>query len=936
MEKKPIAIVGLGAIYPQAKNIKEFWQNLTTGKRDFKNINIKWKDFLHNINKDDFEIYASVLQRPTSFKYEKYKIPPAHISHVPYIQLLMFQAAEQAMYDAGYGNKEFSCKKTDVICGCCFGFERTYFNTVRVFLKNHLDLLEKCILNTAVHIEKENLLNIIKNFKDEHEHHYPLLANDRVYELATTIAARISIFYKLQGEGFSVESADTTSFKALQFAINNLREEKSDLSIVICAQQFENPFIPLCLNEKGVLTKGIMVPFSDKHDGYNLGEGVGAVVLKRLDDAVASRDKIYAVIRSSAIYKENQKGPFRYCSSLEPMLNSIQKAYKDTNWERYCVQYIECSTPCLGQTLELELKALKEFYQQTSNIYLGSVKELIGNTFANSGLSSLIKTTLSLKNKKIIPQHYSNHNLLQEHDFKIAKKLIDWPSNNLLPRRAAINVYGLGGEFCHLLLEEYKPRFHIVAIAQRNIAKINIVKKDHKPKIAIVGMGGIFPKANNKEKFWENIVNAKDTFTNFPEKRWNKELYYQPKYFSLSTSYCDQVAYVDDEQLDYSILKILPKRIKQMDRTQKIGLLIAHEALKNVKHRSNTAVILASNLCNNNEKQFGASAYLPFHLKLIKKVPDFCKLEQHFQEKILEQFSQKSLLNVPQINRHTLDACITSGVAHNISNYFGFNGQISMIEAACASSLAALHKSFQGLLLHEYDMVLTGGVEFPVNLRELVLAANMRLLAHEKIRPFDARADGFLIGEGGALFALKRYDDALKDGDYIYAIIKSIGYASDAYSFVAPDPKGQMIAMQRAFDYTDISPNSIQYLETHGTGTKVGDLKEIESIKGIYGKKKRSHPLALGSIKAIIGHTWSAAGAAGLLKTALALHNKILPPNTNCEQPNLKLDLKKIPAYLSTEIEKWPENKGCPRRAAVNAFGTGGFDYHVLVEEDQS
>jgi acyl transferase domain-containing protein len=254
------------------------------------------------------------------------------------------------------------------------------------------------------------------------------------------------------------------------------------------------------------------------------------------------------------------------------------------------------------------------------------------------------------------------------------------------------------------------------------------------------------------------------------------------------------------------------------------------------------------------------------------------------------------------------------------------------VEAACASSLAALDLAVQGLYDHRYDFVLTGGIELPANPRDLVVCASLGLLSQDRITPFDKKADGFSVGEAIAMFGLKRLDDAIEHGDPIHAVIRSVGAASDAHSLIAPQMEGQALAMKRAFEQVDLSPKDIQYIETHGTGTKVGDVIEIDAIRQVYNVDSRSVPLALGSIKSMIGHTFAAAGAVGMIKTVYALKSAIIPPNVALDTINPKLDLGSIPAYVSTESSPWPSAGAGPRCAAVSSMGTGGINFHVLLE----
>jgi acyl transferase domain-containing protein len=230
-------------------------------------------------------------------------------------------------------------------------------------------------------------------------------------------------------------------------------------------------------------------------------------------------------------------------------------------------------------------------------------------------------------------------------------------------------------------------------------------------------------------------------------------------------------------------------------------------------------------------------------------------------------------------------------------------------------------------------MALVGGVELGVNHYDLILCSRMHLLSPARCAPFDVRADGFTIGEGAAFFVLKRLDDALRDGDPVRAVIRSIGASNDARSLIAPSAAGQALALRRAFEGVDFSPDDVDYVEAHGTGTAIGDVVEATSVRQIYGTGTRRRPLVLGSVKSMIGHTMAASGAAGVLKTVLALEAGTLPPNANLTNLNPKLRLDDIPARVLTRAEPWPRDGNTPRRAAVSSFGTGGINFHMLLED---
>jgi acyl transferase domain-containing protein len=258
------------------------------------------------------------------------------------------------------------------------------------------------------------------------------------------------------------------------------------------------------------------------------------------------------------------------------------------------------------------------------------------------------------------------------------------------------------------------------------------------------------------------------------------------------------------------------------------------------------------------------------------------------------------------------------------------------VDAACASSLIAVDLGMRELLTGRCDLALVGGVNVSTPPTVLMVFCQLGALSRQgQIRPFDKDADGVLLGEGLGMVVLKRKEEAERDGDRIYAILKGVGISSDGrgLAVLAPRVEGEELALRRAYDATDISPKTVGLIEAHGTGTSVGDLTEIQALSRVFGPRKGTVPhCAIGSVKSMISHTIPAAGIAGLIKTSLALHHKILPPTINCDGPNPEFELEKTPFYINTEPRPWVHGGREPRRAGVNAFGFGGINAHAILE----
>ncbi|MGW1274671.1 type I polyketide synthase, partial [Streptomyces sp. NPDC002491] len=286
----------------------------------------------------------------------------------------------------------------------------------------------------------------------------------------------------------------------------------------------------------------------------------------------------------------------------------------------------------------------------------------------------------------------------------------------------------------------------------------------------------------------------------------------------------------------------------------------------------------------------------------------------------------------------TFPGLLSNVVAGRIANRFDLHGTNYTTDAACAGSLAAVSGAISELALGTADMVVTGGVD---TLNDIVMymcfSKTPALSKTGDCRPFAETADGTMLGEALVMFALKRLADAERDGDRVYAVIRGIGTSSDGrgQAIYAPVPGGQARALRRAYESAGYGPDSVELVEAHGTGTVAGDAAEFSALRTVFDESGRTDRqwCALGSVKSQIGHTKSAAGAAGLLKTVLALQHKILPPTIKVDRPNPRLGLDDSPLYLNTRARPWIRGDDHPRRASVSSFGFGGTNFHLTLEE---
>jgi len=460
--------------------------------------------------------------------------------------------------------------------------------------------------------------------------------------------------------------------------------------------------------------------------------------------------------------------------------------------------------------------------------------------------------------------------------------------------------------------------------------------------IAIVGLGCIFPDAHNIKEYWNNILNKVYSIREIPAERWagKIELFYDKDKNAPNKSYTKIAATIGDFQFNSLEFKIPPKVAQNMGRSQKLALIAAKEALTDAGllrkgvDNSKTAVIVGNAMGDEIRISHTRKIFLPEVLSAIRSSPYFQqmdpKLWKQLEKAVLEKYEQ----DLPPINEDAMPGELSNIIAGRIANIFNLRGKNMTTDAACASSLAALNVAVKTLLDKECDAVLCGGADCSLDPTTFVKFSKIGALSAKGSFPFDARADGFVMGEGAGFVVLKRLSDAIRDGNKIYAVIRGLGGSSDGKGkgITAPNPLGQRLAIERALEQAGITLEQLQLIEAHGTSTKVGDVVELEVLQSLV-KQGKPSSIAIGSVKSQIGHLKSAAGIAALIKATLALYHKVFPPSVNFETPNPKVKWENTPFFVPTEKQSWPQPATGTRLAGVSSFGFGGTNYHVILEE---
>ena len=455
--------------------------------------------------------------------------------------------------------------------------------------------------------------------------------------------------------------------------------------------------------------------------------------------------------------------------------------------------------------------------------------------------------------------------------------------------------------------------------------------------IAIVGMGSIFPRANDLKNYWRLLTRAEDAITEVPASHWSAVDYYRQDVSGGDFTYCKRGGFISPTSFDPTEFNIPPNILEATDTSQLLGLVVTRMALEDAGYgtggrewdRDATGVIVG--VTGTQELVLPLSARLGF--PIWRRALEAAGVGPEQLEDAMARISDAYVT----WQESSFPGLLGNVVAGRIANRFDLGGTNCVVDAACASSLAALNLAVLELLSGRSDMMIAGGIDTLNDIFMHMCFAKTSVLSFSgDAKPFSKNADGTVLGEGLGLFVLKRLEDAERDKDKIYAVIKAMGTSSDGRSagIYAPVAEGQARALRRAYQYAGFSPTTVGLVEAHGTGTRVGDAVEFEALSRFF-KEAGAEPgrCPLGSVKSMIGHTKAAAGAASLAKAALALYHKAILPTIKVDEPDPKLGLDQSPFHISTTLRPWLADRRHPRRAALSSFGFGGSNFHMVLEE---
>ena len=780
----------------------------------------------------------------------------------------------------------------------------------------------------------------------------------------------------LGGGSYTLDAACASSLYAVKLACDELWSFRADAMLAGGVSRPECLYTQVGFSQLRALShSGRCAPFDESADGLVVGEGAGILVLKRLDDALRDQDSIYALIQGVGL-SNDMRGNLLAPDS-EGQVRAMLSAYAAAGWSPQDVDLIEChgaGTP-VGDVVELQ--SLRNLWGESGwskeQCAIGSVKSMVGHLLTGAGAAGMIKTLLAIKHKILPPSLNFNKtpakSPLHNSPFRVQTEAEEWVRRDAnTPLRAAVSAFGFGGINSHLLFEEWDPEI------ENHRSKIEVYKSssadtrtesdrtgssgkspdmpDMKDRqnleyaqgmsrlsesqssipIAIIGMASVFGTLKSLKEFQKTIFKGESIIAKRPEGRWNG---------------CDNIAdslidgraawggFMNELSFYIGEFHIPPNEIPDILLQHLLMLKVSGNAMEDAelplrKDRPRMGALIGIDF------DFEAT---DFHLRwnLHNSVKEWKKKYTTGLDLDDEKKTAQWLKSLRDTYRPPLTATRTLGalggiIASRIAREFRFGGPSFVVSNEAASGLKALEIGVRSLQQNETDAVLVGAVDLCGDVRSVITWNQIRpYTKNHKVRPFDQSADGTLPGEGASALVLKRLDQAIKDGDRIYSVIKGIGNASGGgVKTNTPSKKAYILSLKRSFQDAGISPSSVSFVETHGSGNTIEDQIESEALNEFIGNRKE--PCAIGSIKPNLGHAGAASGLASLVKTSLCLYHETIPPLMNYVKPGNQTQQNES-FHMPASPQYWlRDKKNGPRRACTGAMTTDGNCMHVILE----
>lgn len=927
MSRYDIAIIGAGCIFPGSPTTHDYWNNIKSGKTFFQKMPKRlWHmDNFYSPNEQDVnKSYCNVgaFVEDFEFPFFEYKLPPKAMEGVGSAQLVAMEATKQALKEAGIAPHSKILKNGVTIVGSSgvdvFAHSTTYFGRLHFWSKLRKHLEKKGVSKA----ETETLLQQMgENLKKMTHYWHP--ATIAIGSSGSSISNRLAQVFGLHGFNTTVDAACSSSMVAIDVACQALMAKDADVAIAGGTDMGVNPAIYSGFSRIGGISRsGISNPFDGTADGLVIGEGTGIFVLKRLEDALSNGDTIKAVIRGIGATSDGG-GQAIYTPSLKGRTAAFTKALQVAEVSPDDVQFIEAhaTSTVVGDANEYDSIATVYGNRNASKpVHLGSVKHQIGHVKAAAGAAGLLKAVLAMENETI--PHLPAFDRLTPHAQKATAALniptqpIPWASQNG-KRISAVTTSGFGGINYHCIVERAD---HYDNPAPRKVPS---------RKLAIIGAKATVAGADTVEEFWENMSSGKDVFLPIDREAlgWNTDLSVQPENERVRTKRIGRIKPFKFNALKH---KIFPKSISQISPSQLLALELADQLFESCgvskTARKNIGVSIGGM-----HDDFYPTISAPLFADEYALAASQSAIAKNIDSKLLDESLKATVEEVraesPPCTEHTLPGWMTNITPGRIANKLNLTGPNYVVDSACSSGLASMLPTMYQLMFTDVEMVVTGGINIQNSEVFSSAVTQIGAVAEHTSRPYDAAGKGFLIGEGGVLFLVKRLADAKRDNDNILAIVHGVSGSSEAQSktMLAPTEEAIREAIRRGVKMSGIAPEEIGVADTHGSANLLSDLAEVNALaKELRTGDKKTPPVQVLATKSHIGHLYGGSGASSILSTILSLKHRTAPGVRNLEK--LRPEIEPVKHLACPQKGTAPLHKST-KAGAVNSLGLGGSNY---------
>jgi acyl transferase domain-containing protein/thioester reductase-like protein len=921
-EPDPVVVVGLGAVLPGAPSVPAFLDRVEQGTTALVPVPAdRWDASIFGARPGETSLERTCCTlggfvEALRFEPRDFRVTPVTAASMDRFQKMALLCAREALAPLGLERREVDRSRV----ACILGHGGLYLENTHRFGKRLVHALFSRELEDAFGVRAQ-APEVKAALAAALLGDTPPIGEDTLAgSLANVAPGRVMNAFDLQGPNWAVCAGNGSGLAALEQAVDLLRLGEADLVLAGAGTAVMDPLLYLHKGARGDLSPDVPRPFAPDACGTVPGEGMVMLAVCRLSFARARGLEPLAAVRGVGRAASGRTAPGGE-TSVEA-LRAARAVAVDQAGEALDGLELHGSGIPREDTLE---RAMLESEFPLGTPRLATSTQQFGSLFGASGAVGLLRAVLAV-----------------HHGRWLGGAVSPGSTPGALPRRVGVDAFGEGG-----------PAFHAVIGALTDAERHGPPPAPEPPPasvpVAVVSLGAFLPGAPDIHAARALLASGAPQDRELPASAWDgrKESYVSADRDAPDRAYGTRgvlagelpralapwleriglppavAAYLDDNHLH------LLEAVRQVWADPSWSKPARPSAMGLVLGESTSSMRGAFRLL----KRVSFSEFA-FALQSVRETLAPGADAQAWGERLAE-LKSRLLADVPPLDEDSGPGILVPMTGAQVARHADARGTLLSVDAACASSLAAVMTAVRELRLRKLDAVAGAGVGLTVGLVANVLFSRCQALSARWSRPFDASADGILLGEGAVAFALKRLDDALRDGDTVHAVIEGVGASSDGRgtAIMAPSAEGQGRAVRRALADAGVEPGAVDFVECHATGTPVGDVAEVQSVAEGYASSARGTPLLIGSSKSVWGHTVGAAGAVGLLKLATAFRTGMVPPTPlpTGESPHLELRARNL--EVPTAPRPWRGTSTRPRRAGLSSFGFGGTNWHLLLRE---